>query len=161
MSSDPLMPRGGLKSSGGDWIVYSSACFFSFLLGNIASFMSAWLFLWHKSEMTNATRWLLASKWHCEYQKDWSKTVLATPLQTSILTKIFVLYINRNSDIYRLCSSCFFFFNCLIVFFPLSCASFSLMCFFLQSTELGDSFRSAYAHWQIVSSQNPKFTVDA
>lgn len=82
------MPRGGLKSSGGDWIVYSSALDFSFLLGNIASFISAWLFLWHKSKMTNGTQWFLAFKWHWEYQKDWSKTLLAAPLQTNSLSEI-------------------------------------------------------------------------
>lgn len=64
VSLDPLMLRGDLKSSGSDWIVYSSAGFFRFLLGNIASFMPAWLFLWHKSEMTNGTQQLPAAKWH-------------------------------------------------------------------------------------------------
>lgn len=57
------MLRGDLKSSGSDWIVYSSAGFFRFLLGNIASFMPAWLFLWHKSEMTNGTQQYTAVLW--------------------------------------------------------------------------------------------------
>lgn len=121
------MPRGGLKSSGGDWIVYSSALFFSFLLGNIASFMSAWFFLWHKSEMTNGTQWLLASKRHCEYQKDWSKTLLATPLQTYSLSKISLYCIYKEPDISRLGSFFFFFFSW--------CAYFLLTYFFLQSTK--------------------------
>lgn len=148
-SSDPLMLRGGLKSSGGDWIVYSSALFFSFLLGNIASFMSAWLFLWHKSEMTNSTQWLLAFQQHCEYQKDWSKTLLATHSNT--LTKISLYCIYKESDISRLGS--FLFFHGVLIF-----------CWHVFSSvhqNSGDSFTLAYAHWQFASSQNPKFTVDA
>lgn len=31
-----------------------------FLSGNIVSFMSGWLFLWHKSEMSNDAQWRLA-----------------------------------------------------------------------------------------------------
>lgn len=145
------MPRGGLKSSGGDWIVYSSALFFSFLLGNIASFMSAWLFLWHKSEMTNGTRWLLASKWHCEYQKDWSKTLLTTPLQTNTLTKTSLYCIYKESDISRLCSFCFSWSACF----------FADMFFSSVHQNSGDSFSSVNVRWQIVSSLNPKLKVDA
>lgn len=57
--------RTGLKSSGGwggDWIVYSFALFFTSLLGNAASFISALLTL------SNGPRRSAASKWHCPYQ---------------------------------------------------------------------------------------------
>lgn len=111
VSLDPLMLRGDLKSSGGDWIVYSSAGFFRFLLGNIASFMPAWLFLWHKSEMTNGTQRLPAAKWHCEYQKDWSNTLLAT-----FWTIYVYVYIHKECDMPRFFS--LFFFPNLFLLYP-------------------------------------------
>lgn len=66
------------------------------------------------------------------------------------LTKISLYCVYKESDI---SSRCFFSW----------CAYLLLTCFFFSSfhQNSGDSFSPVYAHWQIVSSQNPKFTVDA
>lgn len=147
-SSDLLMPRGGWKSSGG-WLNCLQLCSFFFFLvfcwGNRASFVSAWLFLWHTSEVTNGTRWLLAVKWDCEYQTNWSKPLLATLLKNYALLKLTFCTVCLQG-IWHL-QALFY------VFFPANRFS----CFLVHITP----FRSAYAHWQIVSSHKPVFKVDA
>lgn len=80
----------------GGWLNCLQLCslFFSlvFCWGNRASFASAWLFLWHPSQVTNGTRWLLAAKWDREYQKNWSKPLLATLLKNYVLAKLIFLF---------------------------------------------------------------------
>lgn len=66
------------------------------------------------------------------------------------LTKISLYCVYKESDI---SSCCCFFMVCLFV------ADMFFFSSFHQNS--GDSFSPVYAHWQIVSSQNPKFTVDA
>lgn len=132
----------------GGWLNCLQLCslILVFCWGNRASFVSAWLFLWRTSEVTNGTRWLLAAKWDCEYQKNWSKPLLATLFKNYALLKLTFCTVCLQG-IWHL-QALFYFFLLLTGFF---------YCFLVHKT----LFRSAYAHWQIASSHKPIFKVDA